>query len=243
MAVSNHRRTTRESQRLADQRGRCGDAKGLRPERGDEGRDLGAASAGAERSRDRAAARPSAGEREQPPGENGRHPAEGAAGARERCLSFEEREEISRAIARGHSARADRPGTSAAPTRRSPVRSTAAAGGGATAPTPQSARPGGASRRPRPTKLELCPELRRVVEERLGEDHSPEQIAGWLRVRYPDNEAMQVSHETIYRALYVQARGDAEARADPAPEARAGQGAMPARSRQRARARASSPGW
>ena len=35
----------------------------------------------------------------------------------------------------------------------------------------------------------------------------PEQIAGWLRLAYPDNEAMQVSHETIYRALYVQARG------------------------------------
>ena len=39
------------------------------------------------------------------------------------------------------------------------------------------------------------------------EDHSPEQIAGWLRLSYPDNEAMHVSHETIYRALYVQARG------------------------------------
>ena len=39
------------------------------------------------------------------------------------------------------------------------------------------------------------------------EDHSPEQIAGWLRLRYPDNEEMHVSHETIYRALYVQARG------------------------------------
>jgi len=46
-----------------------------------------------------------------------------------------------------------------------------------------------------------------VVEERLREDHSPEQIAGWLRLAYPDNEAMRVSHETIYRALYVQARG------------------------------------
>jgi IS30 family transposase len=46
-----------------------------------------------------------------------------------------------------------------------------------------------------------------VVDEHLQEDHSPEQIAGWLRVSYPDNEAMQVSHETIYRALYVQARG------------------------------------
>jgi len=46
-----------------------------------------------------------------------------------------------------------------------------------------------------------------VVSERLQDDHSPEQIAGWLQLRYPDNEAMQVSHETIYRALYVQARG------------------------------------
>lgn len=43
--------------------------------------------------------------------------------------------------------------------------------------------------------------------ERLQDDHSPEQIAGWLRLQYPDNEAMRVSHETIYRALYVQARG------------------------------------
>jgi IS30 family transposase len=40
-----------------------------------------------------------------------------------------------------------------------------------------------------------------VVEQRLQADHSPEQIAGWLRIRYSDNEAMQVSRETIYRAL------------------------------------------
>ena len=63
------------------------------------------------------------------------------------------------------------------------------------------------SRRPRLTKLELCPALRLLIDERLSEDHSPEQIAGWLRLRYPDNEEMHVSHETIYRALYVQARG------------------------------------
>ena len=43
--------------------------------------------------------------------------------------------------------------------------------------------------------------------ERLEQDHSPQQISGWLRLSYPDNEQMQVSHETIYRALYVQARG------------------------------------
>ena len=124
----------------------------------------------------------------------------------QRCLSFEEREEISRAIARGHSARAI-----ARALRRSH-----------TTITREISRCGGRrryrahtadreawhrSRRPRPTKLELSPELRRVIAERLEDDHSPEQIAGWLRIRYPDNEAMQVSHETIYRALYVQARG------------------------------------
>ena len=43
--------------------------------------------------------------------------------------------------------------------------------------------------------------------ERLEQDHSPQQISGWLRLSYPDNDQMQVSHETIYRALYLQARG------------------------------------
>jgi len=63
------------------------------------------------------------------------------------------------------------------------------------------------ARRPKPTKLERCPELRRAVLERLREDHSPEQISGWLARRHPDNEQMQVSHETIYRSLYLQSRG------------------------------------
>jgi IS30 family transposase len=59
------------------------------------------------------------------------------------------------------------------------------------------------ARRPRPTKLELCPELR----ELLVHDHFPQQISGWLGLSYPDNDEMQISHETIYRALYIQARG------------------------------------
>jgi len=63
------------------------------------------------------------------------------------------------------------------------------------------------ARRPKPTKLERCPELRRVVVECLEQDHSPQQVSGWLRRIHPDNEAMQVSHETIYRSLYVQSRG------------------------------------
>ena len=124
----------------------------------------------------------------------------------ERCLSFEEREEISRAIARGHSARAIARALGRSHT--TIAREINRCGGRRRYRAHAAEREAWRrSRRPRATKLELCPELRRVVAERLGEDHSPEQIAGWLRVCYPDNEAMQVSHETIYRALYVQARG------------------------------------
>jgi IS30 family transposase len=124
----------------------------------------------------------------------------------ERCLTLEEREEISRGIAGGQSARQiaralDRSHTTIA-------REIDRCGGRrhyrAHAADREAWR---RARRPRPTKLELCPELRGVIEARLADDHSPEQIAGWLRLAYPDNEAMRVSHETIYRALYVQARG------------------------------------
>jgi len=49
--------------------------------------------------------------------------------------------------------------------------------------------------------------LRQAVERKLRHNWAPEQIAGWLRRTYPDNEAYHVSHETIYRSLFVQARG------------------------------------
>src|SRR5438093_1464119 len=42
---------------------------------------------------------------------------------------------------------------------------------------------------------------------KLGREWSPEQIAGWLKRTYPDDETLQVSHETIYRSLFIQARG------------------------------------
>jgi IS30 family transposase len=45
------------------------------------------------------------------------------------------------------------------------------------------------------------------VAEKLKEDCSPEQISGWLKREYPDDEAMYISHETIYRTLFVQTRG------------------------------------
>ena len=49
--------------------------------------------------------------------------------------------------------------------------------------------------------------LRDVVANKLILDWSPEQISGWLKTRYPNNESMHVSHETIYRSLFIQARG------------------------------------
>jgi IS30 family transposase len=61
--------------------------------------------------------------------------------------------------------------------------------------------------RPKACKLARHDELRQLVAARLEENWSPEQIAGWLKQTYPDDEAHQVSHETIYRSLFVQARG------------------------------------
>ena len=124
----------------------------------------------------------------------------------QRCLSLEEREEISRGIARGHSARAIARalGRSHTTIAREINRCGGRAGYRAHAADDEAWR---RARRPRASKLELCAELRELVEERLREEHSPEQIAGWLRIAYPDNEAMQLSHETIYCALYVQGRG------------------------------------
>ena len=46
-----------------------------------------------------------------------------------------------------------------------------------------------------------------IVASKLILDWSPEQISGWLKRRYPSNESMRVSHETIYRSLFIQVRG------------------------------------
>lgn len=62
--------------------------------------------------------------------------------------------------------------------------------------------------RPKPRKLETNPALRAEVVQRLGQRHSPQQIAGRLREDFPDNPEMWVSHEAIYQALYVQSRGE-----------------------------------
>jgi len=62
-------------------------------------------------------------------------------------------------------------------------------------------------RRPKPSKFKLWPRLRAAVVERLEKNWSPEQISAWLKLEYPDDPEMQVSHETIYLSLYVQSRG------------------------------------
>ena len=61
--------------------------------------------------------------------------------------------------------------------------------------------------RPKPCVLRRNPALRRAVAGKLSANWSPEQISGWLKLRYPDEPDMHVSHETIYRCLFVQARG------------------------------------
>lgn len=61
--------------------------------------------------------------------------------------------------------------------------------------------------RPKACKLAQNRRLQRIVAEKLSQDWSPEQIAGWLEQTYPDDESLRVSHETIYQTLFVQARG------------------------------------
>jgi IS30 family transposase len=63
-------------------------------------------------------------------------------------------------------------------------------------------------RRPKPSKLTANPVLREVVQQLLDKRHSPDQIAGRLRVAHRDDKTMQVSHETIYQSLYVYPRGE-----------------------------------
>ena len=63
------------------------------------------------------------------------------------------------------------------------------------------------SRRPKCCKLAANPRLRQAVAGKLRLDWSPEQIAGWLKRTHPEDGCNQVSHETIYRSLFVQARG------------------------------------
>jgi IS30 family transposase len=61
--------------------------------------------------------------------------------------------------------------------------------------------------RPKRCLLAVNCKLRNIVASKLILDWSPEQISGWLKTQYSDDESMRVSHETIYRSLFIQARG------------------------------------
>ena len=62
------------------------------------------------------------------------------------------------------------------------------------------------ARRPKPSKLAANTKLRGVVAAKLDDDWSPQQIAQWLRREYLDDAAMRVSHESIYRDVYMPSR-------------------------------------
>ena len=61
--------------------------------------------------------------------------------------------------------------------------------------------------RPKKCLLALHPRLRHIVASKLILDWSPKQISGWLKTQHPKDEGMRGSHETIYRSLFIQARG------------------------------------
>lgn len=63
------------------------------------------------------------------------------------------------------------------------------------------------SKRPKRCKLEQTPRLKNIVSEKLSLKWSPEQISGWLNREYSADETMQISHETIYRSLFIRSRG------------------------------------
>ena len=63
------------------------------------------------------------------------------------------------------------------------------------------------ARRPKPCKLAGQPQLCHTIANKLERKWSPQQIAGWLKREHPDDEGARVLHETIYRSLFIQARG------------------------------------
>jgi IS30 family transposase len=126
---------------------------------------------------------------------------------RRRCaLTPAEREEISRGLATGETLRAiaARLGRSASTVCREVNRNGGRRRYRAAKAEEQALKRSG---RPRRCLLAMNERLRDMVASKLREDWSPEQISGWLKRQYPDDEEMRVSHETIYRTLFVQTRG------------------------------------
>ena len=124
-----------------------------------------------------------------------------------RYLSFAEREEIALGRAAGRSVRAIAAGLGRQPSTisREIARNKGYRGRYRASVAEDKAQQ--RARRPKTAKLATCAELRAIVQERLTQRWSPEQIAATLRQDYPTRPEMWVSHETIYQSLYVQGRG------------------------------------
>jgi IS30 family transposase len=123
-----------------------------------------------------------------------------------RALGWEEREDISRGIAAGDSMRMIAASIERAPSTVS--REIARNGGrGRYRANVADEAAWGRARRPKRCRLATSLRLRRLVSDKLRRRWSPEQISGWLKRKYPHAESMQISHETIYRTLFIQARG------------------------------------
>jgi IS30 family transposase len=123
-----------------------------------------------------------------------------------RSLSLSEREEISRGLVAGRSIRAIAAQLGRAP---STISREVGRGGGRDRyrGTVSDQAAWDRALRPKPCKLACHPGLRRTVSRKLRRSWSPEQIAGWLKRGFPDEEQQRVSHETIYKTLFIQARG------------------------------------
>jgi IS30 family transposase len=122
-------------------------------------------------------------------------------------LSIEDRVELRLGLERGWSLRRIAAGLGRSPSTIS--REVGRNGGRAGyAPIAAHRRAAGAARRPKPTRLSVNVVLRDRVVAELERLWSPEQIARRLRAEFPDRPEMQVSHETIYRSLFVQGRGE-----------------------------------
>lgn len=122
------------------------------------------------------------------------------------ALALEEREEISRGIAASRSIRqiAARLGRSPSTVSREVRRN---GGHSAYRAGVADVRAWERALRPKPCRLARHPKLRWRVAQKLALEWSPEQISGWLKREFAADEGMQVSHETIYRSLFVQTRG------------------------------------
>lgn len=122
------------------------------------------------------------------------------------ALTLREREEISRGLAADLSLRAiahdlaRAPSTISREVRRNGGREAYRAAGSDT-------RAWDCAKRPKACKLSFNERLCQLIARKLRLKWSPQQIAGWLRRQHPDEESHRVSHETIYRSLYVQTRG------------------------------------